>query len=125
MFNKLAAMLANPIVGKARRKALKGVAKVKKGKQWLADDEAHAISEDRGQYEKPDFNVSPEDKAANFVKEAAGFVGGAGTAIDFGASIGKWMKDNLAVNTGGSGRSSGRSAFGGNRMAGEVIAAKL
>ena len=125
MFNKLAAMLAHPIVGKARRKALKGVAKVKKGKQWIADEETHAISGDKSQYENIDLNVAPEDKAASFVKEVATYVPGPGTAIDYGATIGEWMQNNLAVNTGGSGRGSGRSAFEGNRMAGDLVAAKL
>ena len=124
MVNKLAALLANPIMAKARRKGLKGLSKVKRGKQWIADEETHAILEDRGQYSGPESNMSTADKVANFVKEGVTYVPGAGTAIGFGADIGEWMQTNLAVNSGGSGRGSGRSAFSGNRMAGDLIAAK-
>ena len=125
MLSKLAALLSHPIARGVRRKGLKGVAKVKRGKQWLADEETHAVAENYGQYEKDIAEDVAADKVANFVKEAAGFVPGAGTAIGFGADIGEWWKDNVAVNTGGSGRGGGRAAFSGTdktRMAGDLIA---
>ena len=123
MLTKLAALLSHPISRGVRRKGLKGVAKIKRGKQLLADEETHAVADHFGQYEKDIAEDAAADKIANFVKEAAGYVPGAGTAIGFGADIGEWMNTNLAVNAGGSGRGGGRAAFTPkSRMAGDLIA---
>lgn len=56
----------------------------------------------------PDKSIGLEDRALGATMAINPLLG---TAVAAGAGIGKWMQENVAVNTAGSGRGAGRSAF--------------